>query len=175
MKTLYLDIFSGISGDMLIGALIDLGADARRLERGLKKLKLHGYHLHVAHKQKSGIEGVKFDVHLARAHEHDHDHEHGHAHAHEHHHDDSRTFAEIKKLISRSQLSPWVKRKSVAVFHRIADAEGKIHGMPPARVHFHEVGAVDSIVDIVGACIALEMLGKLRVQSAPVVEGVGWV
>lgn len=173
IKTLYLDIFSGISGDMLIGALIDLGVDARRLERELKKLKLSGYHLHVARKQKSGIEGVKFDVHLADAHEHDHGH-HDH-HEHEPHHDDSRTFTEIKKLIGKSRLSPWVKRKSVAVFQRIADAEGKIHGMPPERVHFHEVGAVDSIVDIVGACIALEMLGKPRVLSAPVVEGVGWV
>jgi len=179
MKTLYLDIFSGISGDMLIGALIDLGVDACRLERELKKLKLHGYHLHVARKQKSGIAGVKFDVHLTEAHE--HGHEHGTHHAsrithHEHHHpDDSRTFAEIKRLIGKSQLSSWVKRKSVAVFERIAVAEGKIHGLPPARVHFHEVGAVDSIVDIVGACIALEMLGKPRVLSAPVVEGVGWV
>ena len=75
MKTLYLDIFSGISGDMLIGALIDLGADARKLERELKKLKLDGYHLHVARQQKSGIAGVKFDVHLADAHEHHHEHE----------------------------------------------------------------------------------------------------
>jgi hypothetical protein len=193
MKTLYLDIFSGISGDMLLGALIDLGVDPHKLERELKKLKLDGYHLHVSRKQKSGIEGVKFDVHLVDAHEHhdghehqhdDHDHghhHHGHDHhhehdeEHEHHHDDSRTFAEIKKLITRSKLSPWVKKKSVAVFQRIAEAEGKIHGMPPEKVHFHEVGAVDSIVDIVGTGIALEMLGKPHVLAAPVVEGVGWV
>jgi len=172
MKTLYLDIFSGISGDMFIGALIDLGVDARRLQRELKKLKLHGYHLHVARKQKSGIEGVKFDVHLADAHKHDHGHHH---HDHEHLHDDSRDFTEIKKLIGKSKLSPWIKKKSLAVFQRIAMAEGNIHGMPPAKVHFHEVGAVDSIVDIVGACIAMEMLGKPRVLSAPVTEGVGWV
>jgi hypothetical protein len=189
MKTLYLDIFSGISGDMFIGALIDLGVDDRKLERELKKLKLGGYHLHVARQQKSGIAGVKFDVHLADAHEHHHDHEPHHASAgpklpgeggprfthHEHHHDGSRTFAEIKKLIGRSQLSAWVKKKSVAVFQRIAEAEGKIHGRPPEQVHFHEVGAVDSIVDIVGACIALELLGKPRVLAAPVVEGTGWV
>src|SRR5882757_9584497 len=106
MKTLYLDIFSGISGDMLIGAMIDLGVDPRRLERELKKLKLDGYHIHVARKQKSGIEGVKFDVHLADAHDHEHHHGHDddhHHHEHEHHHDDSRTFSEIKKLISRSK------------------------------------------------------------------------
>jgi uncharacterized protein (TIGR00299 family) protein len=72
-------------------------------------------------------------------------------------------------------LSAWVKKKSVAVFQRIAEAEGKIHGLPPGKVHFHEVGAVDSIVDIVGACIALELLGKPRVLAAPVVEGTGWV
>jgi len=198
MKTLYLDIFSGISGDMFIGALIDLGADARKLERELQKLKLDGYHLHVTRKQKSGIEGVKFDVHLTDA----CDHHHGHHHDHErvrssgfsrpeppkggtpndhepehdhHHHDENRTFAEIKKLISQSKLSPWVKKKSGAVFQRLAEAEGKIHGLPPEKVHFHEVGAVDSIVDIVGACIALEMLGKPRVLAAPVIEGTGWV
>jgi uncharacterized protein (TIGR00299 family) protein len=180
MKTLYLDIFSGISGDMFIGALIDLAADARQLERELKKLKLGGYHLHVTRQQKSGIEGVKFDVHLADAHEHHHGYHPEHSHDHHpehdhHHHDENRTFAEIKKLIVKSKLSAWVKKKSVAVFQRIAEAEGKIHGLPPGKVHFHEVGAVDSIVDIVGACIALELLGKPRVLAAPVVEGTGWV
>jgi uncharacterized protein (TIGR00299 family) protein len=192
MKTLYLDIFSGISGDMFVGALLDLGVDARRLERELKKLKLDGYHLHVARGQKSGIAGVKFDVHLAPDHEHHHDHgrEHEHPHAtrntqharhhhgeHDHgpHHHDQRTFADIKKLISQSELSAWVKQKSIAVFRRIAEAEGKIHGLPPEKVHFHEVGAVDSIVDIVGACLALEMLGKPRVLASPVVEGTGWI
>jgi hypothetical protein len=180
MKTLYLDIFSGISGDMFIGALIDLGVDARQLERELKKLKLGGYHLHVARKQTSGIAGVKFDVHLTDAHEHHHghhpDHSHDHHHGHDrHHHDENRTFAEIKKLVAKSKLSAWVKKKSVAVFQRLAEAEGKIHGLPPVKVHFHEVGAVDSIVDIVGACIALEMLGKPRVLAAPVIEGTGWV
>ena len=159
--TLYLDIFSGISGDMFIGALIDLGVDARKLERELKKLKLGGFHLRVARKQKSGIEGVKFDAHLTG----------GRASSR----DGKRTFTQIKKLIVRSKLSPWVKKKSVSVFQRIAGAEGKIHGLPPERVHFHEVGAVDSTLDIVGACIALEMLGKPRVLAAPVVEGIGWV
>jgi len=196
MKTLYLDIFSGISGDMFIGALIDLGVDAHKLERELGKLKLNGYHLHVARQHKSAIEGVKFDVHLA--HPHRHEHEPGHAHAHPHHHgeqdhghdhshsqkhhehdehghDEQRSFTEIKHLISQSKLSPWVKKKAVAVFQRIAEAEGKIHGLPPAQVHFHEVGAVDSIVDIVGAAIGLEMLGKPRVVASPVVEGTGWV
>ena len=103
-----------------------------------------------------------------------HEHHHGHAHE-EHDHDDQRNFAEIKQLISRSKLSAWVKQKSIAVFQRIAEAEGKIHGLPPDEVHFHEVGAVDSIVDIVGAAIALELLGKPRVFASPVVEGTGWI
>jgi hypothetical protein len=157
MKTLYLDLSSGVSGDMFVGALIDLGADAHRLERELKKLKLDDYHLHIARRQKSGVEGVKFNVHY------------------DHHHDTSRNFAEIKQLIFRSRLSNWVKKKSIAVFQRIAEAEGKIHGLLPAKVHFHEVGAVDSIVDIVGACVALEMLGKPRVLASPVIEGTGWI
>src|ERR1035437_546858 len=95
MKTLYLDIFSGIAGDMFIAALLDLGVDAQKLERELKKLKLDGYHLHIARGQKSAIAGVKFDVHLAHDHDHHHDHHeaHGHdesacgLHFHEHDHD----------------------------------------------------------------------------------------
>lgn len=235
MKTLYLDIFSGISGDMFIGALLDLGVDFHELEHELGKLKLEGYHLHSARKQKSQIEGVKFDVHLAHEHDHDHvhshekgreheeehahehihsdgtkhshahdheehDHDHGHSHEHahadgtrhshahqhehgdhahdhdaEHEHQHGRNFSEIKKLIGDSGLTKWVKEKSIAVFQRIAVAEGKIHGMPPEQVHFHEVGAVDSIVDIVGACVAVELLGKPRLLASGVVEGTGWI
>lgn len=191
MKTLYLDIFSGISGDMFIGALIDLGVDPHKLARELEKLKLDGFHLHIAEAEKSGIAGIKFDVHLDSEHhhhhhdecEHEHHHEHHeHAHGHHHHdephdhsHDDSRNFADITKLITKSKLSPWVKKKAVAVFQRVADAEGKIHGKPANEVHFHEVGAVDSIVDIVGACVGLELLGKPRVIAAPVTEGTGWI
>ena len=178
MKTLYLDLFSGISGDMFVGALIDLGVDPRELEQELKGLRLVGWRLRVFREQKSGIAGTRFEVQVdagraARA------GRRGHAHAHPSPHDhppgDSRHFAEIKRLISHSRLSRWVKKKSVAAFERIAEAEGKIHGLPPARVHFHEVGAVDSIVDIVGACLALERLGKPRVLASPVLEGTGWI
>ncbi|HTQ30888.1 MAG TPA: nickel pincer cofactor biosynthesis protein LarC [Opitutaceae bacterium] len=191
MNILYLDIFSGISGDMFIGALLDLGVDARKLERELKKLKLDGYRLYIARRQNGGIGGVKFDVLLPGAPEPDHDHDdahdhhhppgrehrHGHDHHdhHRHHHDGSRNFADIAEMINRSKLSAWVKKKSIAVFRRIAEAEGKVHGLPPDKVHFHEVGAVDSIVDIVGACAALELLGRPRVLAAPVVEGTGWI
>lgn len=194
MKTLYLDLFSGISGDMFLGALIDLGVDAEALERELAKLGVRGYHLHVARREKAGIAGVKFDVHLDAEHAHEHDHDHPHAHhdhgplavlkatfqpgavpAHSHPHAAHRTYAEIRDLIQRSALSEWVKQKAVAVFHRIAVAEGKIHGQPPEQVHFHEVGAVDSIVDIVGACIALDLLGRPRVRAGSVQEGTGSV
>lgn len=179
---LHLDIFSGISGDMFIGALLDLGVDFRELERELSKLRLGGYHLHAARRHKSSIEGVKFDVHLdgeghgdGHVHEHGHAHEHEHGHVHEHGHGHQRTFAIIRQLIETSALSDWVKAKAIAVFHRVAVAEGKVHGLPPESVHFHEVGAVDSIVDIVGAAICLERLGRPRVTSGPVVEGTGFV
>lgn len=196
MKTLYLDVFSGLSGDMFIGALLDLGVDFRQLEYGLAKLNLDGYRLEHRRAAKCGIEGVKFDVLLTAecGHEHSHDegpdyHAHSHSHSHGpgdhahshgpgdsgHSHDGSRNFHQIKELIRASALSDWVKEKSIAVFQRIAVAEGKIHGMPPEQVHFHEVGAVDSIVDIVGGCLALELLGKPRVLSSVVVEGTGWV
>ena len=196
MKTLYLDVFSGLSGDMFIGALLDLGADFRQLEYGLAKLNLDGYSLAHRRAAKCGIEGVKFDVLLTEAatppandgpdyHAHSHAHSHGpgdHAHSHSHgpgevahSHDGSRNFHQIKALIRASALSDWVKEKSIAVFQRIAVAEGKIHGMPPEQVHFHEVGAVDSIVDIVGGCVGLELLGCPRVFASAVVEGTGWV
>lgn len=191
MKTLYLDIFSGISGDMFLGALVDLGVSALDFKRELARLPLAGYELQVERRHKSSIEGVKFDVLLTGGqehdhdHAHDHDHVHDHEHAHSHDHDQSgardhshagnRNFAQIIALIRASTLSPWVQEKSLAVFRRVAVAEGKIHGLPPEEVHFHEVGAVDSIVDIVAACIGLELLGRPRVLAAPVVEGTGWV
>jgi hypothetical protein len=176
MKTLYLDLFSGISGDMFIAALIYLGVDGRQLEQELKKLRLDGYHLHVTRGRKASLEGVKFDVHLADDHDHaGQPHAHTHSHPHNHAHPHGRTFAQIRQLITESGLSDWVKQKAVAVFERLAVAEGRVHGLPPEQVNFHEVGAVDSIVDIVGACIALEMLGKPRVLASPVVEGTGWI
>lgn len=234
MNTLYLDIFSGISGDMFLGAMLDLGVDLAQLRTELAKLGLEGYQLHVTRAQRSGIEGVKFDVRLdseppaapddvpEHEHEHDHDHDHDHDHRrdhqhsqrhphgyapvyvdpltagdtdddqdpdhdhaqrHDHSHDhdhahgpaESRDFAQIQRMIDESQLSTWVRERAIAVFRRIAVAEGKIHGHPPEQVHFHEVGAVDSIVDIVGACIALELLNRPRVLAASVVEGTGWV
>jgi pyridinium-3,5-bisthiocarboxylic acid mononucleotide nickel chelatase len=216
MRTLYLDLLSGISGDMFLGALIDVGLDFKQLQEELRKLPLQGYHLHCGRGRKALIDGVKIDVHVHADHEREHlhddstHHRHNHAHhgeshghpEHEHHHhrhehepdapaqhshvDDpvhdrehgageTRDFKQIRNLIQGSGLSVWVKDRAVAVFHRIAVAEGKVHGLPPDQVHFHEVGAVDSIVDIVGACIGLEQLGKPRVLASAVTEGIGWV
>lgn len=196
MKTVYLDIFSGISGDMFIGAMLDLGVPFEALERELDKLELGEFHVHATRKHKASIEGVKFDVH-AHAHgpeHHHHGHDHGHAHdhpheRHDHDHGDEhefdyeaedehahgRNFAEIRTLIRESSLSAWAKEKAIAVFERIARAEGKIHGQAPEQVHFHEVGAVDSIVDIAGAAICLELLGKPRIFAASVTEGTGFI
>ncbi len=126
-------------------------------------------HSHAGHDHEHGDHG----------HTHDHEHSHGgQVHSHEHEHKPrghGRNFSEIKQLITASGLSEWVKDRAVKVFERVAVAEGKIHGQPPAEVHFHEVGAVDSIVDIVGGCIALEMLGRPRVLAGAAVEGTGWI
>src|SRR5262245_45623076 len=138
MKTLYLDLFSGISGDMFIGALIDLGVDSRALEHELEKLDVGGYHLHIGKATKGTISGTKFNVHVTRngsehthghdrvASDHDHDHGHTHAHAHGHSHEHSHThaadhshdeehshatFGEIREVIQHSGLSDWVKTR----------------------------------------------------------------
>ena len=189
MRTLFFDCFSGFSGDMAVGALVDLGVDPAHLAAELDKLGLGAeFHVHFSRQMRCGIEAVKFDVHLsghthATGHghsdlhgEHEHAHHHGEpAHEHEHEHEHGRGFAEIRSLIEGSALSPFVRERSVATFRRIAVAEGKIHGLPPDEVHFHEVGAVDSIVDIVGFCVALEALGAPRVIASPLVEGSGFI
>jgi hypothetical protein len=169
VKTLYLDVFSGLSGDMFLGAMLDLGLGLDHLERELAKLGVEGYHLHASRAKRFQIEGTKFDVHLGRPHEHEHQHQHEPEHEH------ARAYSDIRQLIARSGLSEWAKTKATAVFERLAVAEGKIHGQPAAQVHFHEVGAVDSIVDIVGACVALEFFGRPRVLASALVDGSGWM
>lgn len=172
MKTLYLDLTCGIAGDMFVAALIGLGVDGVLLESELKKLKLDGYHIHISHRQKALVACVKFDVHVSPGHTHDAGH-HGHRHPRRAR-GRQRNFTEIKQLITDSALSAWVKQKSIAVYRRIAEAEARVHGHPPEEVHFHEVGAVDSIVDIISATIALELLDKPRLTTSPVIDGTGW-
>jgi pyridinium-3,5-bisthiocarboxylic acid mononucleotide nickel chelatase len=166
-KILFLEPFSGISGDMFLAALLDLGIDLARLEQKLRLLPLTGYAVSMSRCSRAGIQAVKFDVHIsgAEGHEHHHPHE-GHDHAH-------RCFREIRAMIEASGFSAWSTRKAVEAFRRLAEAEGKIHNQNPEDVHFHEVGAVDSIVDIVGAVLAVEELQPVRLLSAPVNVGQG--
>ncbi len=199
MRTLYLDCFAGASGDMFIGALLDCGLDFELLKAELAKLGVEGYELSLTRVDRSGINSAKFDVHLKdeihhhhdHSHEH-HDHQHPHDHSHGHHHDhsheanpassiqhptshshDHRSLSTIKHIISSSALPASVKERALNIFQRIGEAESKIHGIPIETVHFHEVGAVDSIVDIIGACIGLEALKIEQIISAPLHVGSG--
>lgn len=171
MKTLYLDCFAGASGDMFIGALLDCGLDFELLKRELAKLGVDQYELSLTRVDRSGISAAKFDVHLhGESHSHSHEHDHHHAHEHRHSH---RPLSEIRRLIAASALSEQVRARAQAIFERIGEAEAKIHGIPVEQVYFHEVGAIDSIVDIVGACIGLEALQIERIISSPLHVGSG--
>ncbi len=155
-RILYLDCFSGISGDMTVGALCDLGIDPARLEEELGRLSLGEAQFHFERQSRRGISGMKFNVHAA---------EHGHG----------RSCREIRELVGGSGLSELVRQRALAIFERIALAEAKIHGVPLETVGFHEVGAIDSIADVVGACLGLEELGWPRVIVSRLREGRGWI
>jgi pyridinium-3,5-bisthiocarboxylic acid mononucleotide nickel chelatase len=172
-RTLYLDCFAGASGDMLVGAMLDSGLDFELLRSALLKLGVEGYELSLGRVDRSGISAAKFDVHLAgepHSHEHHHNHEHSHGHRRQSHH---RSLSEIKRIISSSNLSELVKQRAQAIFQRIGEAEAKIHNVQIETVHFHEVGAIDSIVDIVGACVAFDALKIERIISSPLHVGSG--
>ena len=231
MSTLYLEPFSGLSGDMLNALLLDLGADRKHLEESLKTISLDGYHLHVDRIAKSSIWGTDFDVHMEHGekdhgiagdfdhhhhdhehhhhHDHDHEHEHAHSHAHEehthehshehdhdhhhehehthdghshehrhshhHHHGEVRGLKEIEAIILSSGVSDFVKEKSLEVFRDIAQAEANVHQMPVEEIHFHEVGATDSIIDIMSFFILWETLDIDAVYSTAVTEGSGTI
>jgi uncharacterized protein (TIGR00299 family) protein len=172
VNTLYLDLVGGISGDMFLGALLDLGIALPTLEHALRSLPIAGWQVHAEPGEKLGLRGTRLEVRLVgHADPHQTD-EHAHAHDHAVRH---RTFQDIETLIAASALCDWVKTTSTAVFRRLAVAEGKIHGRAPEQVHFHEVGAVDSVIDIVGACVALDWLGRPRLYASAVVDGTGWL
>lgn len=207
-RILYYDCTAGISGDMHLGAMIDLGVPAGYLDQELRKLGVAGWTLRTTRDARRGICGTRADVLLDPDAEHDHaphSHPHGHAHAHDdahpphshahepahdshpHHHPhahepehhghahEHRPHREIVALIERSGLTAGAKRRARAIFARLAEAEAKIHGMRIDDVLFHEVGAIDSIVDIVGAAIALDWLQPDRVLASPVELGGGFV
>jgi pyridinium-3,5-bisthiocarboxylic acid mononucleotide nickel chelatase len=145
---IYVDCFSGISGDMLLGALLDAGLPLEALEAGLAKLDLGGYHLDVQTKHSYGIAGTRLDVRVDEAVQ------------------PERRLAEILALLERSDLPAWVRAGAEAVFRRLGEAEAKIHATTVDAVHFHEVGGVDSIVDIVGGLIGLHALGVTRIHAS---------
>ena len=222
---LYFDINSGISGDMTIASLLDLGVDQDKFLKELNKLNLEGYEIEISTVQKNGITASDFKVileaeshpdhleaedseveenkHHAHQHEggcngcgnhdhadpshshHEHDpsqekHSHDHSHKDEHSHSQSsghvhRNFSDIKNLINQSGLNQKVKDLSIDIFAKVAEAEAKVHNKDINEVHFHEVGAVDSIVDIVGAAILIDLLNPDHIYASPVSLGTGFV
>lgn len=209
-KTLYLDCSSGISGDMTVAALLDLGASEQRLREALSTLPAHGFDVAVTRVRKSGLDACDFDVRLDAAHEnhdhdmawlyghldasdheheHDHDHEHAHVHEHEHehsaehdhahehhhHHHEHRSLADVCAIIDASAMSERAKELAHAVFGKLAEAEAKAHGATPETVMFHEVGAIDSIVDICSVAICLDDLDVTEVIVPSLAEGHGTI
>ena len=212
-KTLYLECYSGISGDMTVAALLDLGADRSVLDRVLKSLKVSGFETKISRVVKSGIDACDFDVVLDKDHEnHDHDmeylhghhhkghennhfydhnhahedeaehfhnHEHNHAHgagsAQDHHHHEHRGIKEITYIIEHSAMTENAKKIALCIFEILAEAESKAHNVPVDQVHFHEVGAVDSIVDIVSVAVCLDDLDITEVIVPVLCEGRGTV
>ena len=156
MKIAYFDAFSGISGDMVIGALLDLGVSLDLLKAAFAKLPLDGYTLHQSERVQSGIRAVKFDVEVTtKQHE--------------------RSFHSIAEMLNASTLSMVVKTTTLKIFTRLAEAEAHVHNTAVEDVHFHEVGAVDSILDIVGAAVGFEALGIQAQYTSPLPMGSGFV
>jgi len=155
-ETAYLDAFSGLSGDMLLGALLDAGLDLGELEQALASLKLGGYRLATQRRVVSGISAVKFEVELFEP-------------------QPERKLGEIRGIIEASELTAAVKETAVAAFAALAEAEAKVHRTSPEQVHFHEVGAVDSIIDIVGAAWGLARLEIHQLLVSPLPMGGGFV
>ncbi len=192
MANYHLDCSSGIAGDMFLGACLDLGMPVEVLSDVVTRLSLSGVSVEARKASRGGFEGTRFRVlehgrplegpdpeevgHEHHQHEHGHNHgqEHGHHHGH-HHHGQTRGLAEIRGMIQGSALSGAVKERAMRLFQRLGEAEAKAHGMPIERVHFHEVGAIDSIVDLVGAAAAIEYLAPERLTCGPVNLGSGRV
>ncbi|HEX8175217.1 MAG TPA: nickel pincer cofactor biosynthesis protein LarC [Pyrinomonadaceae bacterium] len=156
MRTLYFDCFAGASGDMILGALVGAGVDERLLMEQLSLLNVKGYEIEFGQVDRSGISCMKASVRVP--------HEHAHRH-----------LGDILKIIYESGLSDSVKERAALIFSRLAEAEARVHNMPVERIHFHEVGAMDAILDVVGACIGFEALGIERFVSSALHVGSGMV
>ncbi|WP_238882508.1 nickel pincer cofactor biosynthesis protein LarC [Clostridium sp. YIM B02551] len=193
MRVLYYDCFCGISGDMNLAALIDLGVPREYLIKEISKLGLDSeYEIKFETSAKKGITGTRVDVilknehthheHLEEQHNHSHIHEHGHTHDHNHEHINKiahehqhRNLKDIEEIINSSTLDNNIKKMSIEMFMKVAVAEAKVHGKSLDEVHFHEVGATDSIVDIVGAAIAIDYLKVDKIMASTVQVGGGFV
>ncbi|GAB6179837.1 hypothetical protein JCM14036_11560 [Desulfotomaculum defluvii] len=155
MSIIYFDCFSGISGDMIIGALLDAGLPFAELEQELAKLNLTNFQIKSEKVVKKGVSATKFSVSTDEHHPHRH-------------------LGDIRKIVQESGLEEPIKETVLQIFGRLAEAEGKIHGVNPEKIHFHEVGAVDAIVDIVGAVVGLHKMNITRVFASPLNIGGGW-
>lgn len=199
-KTLYLECASGISGDMTVAALLDLGADKAALLAALQSLPLTGYEVHISRVKKAGLDVCDFDVQLSEEnHDHDMTYLHGHSHGQEHFQEEEeahgqghfregteahghghashmhRGMREIRDIINAGQLTEGARALALRIFEILAEAEARAHGVPADEVHFHEVGAVDSIVDIVAAAFCFDNLGITEVVIESLSEGQGTV
>ncbi|MGB9664502.1 MAG: nickel pincer cofactor biosynthesis protein LarC [Ignavibacteria bacterium] len=184
MKVAFLDTFSGLSGDMMIGALISAGLPFEYLKSELEKLNLSEYELSISTVTKKSITAKKFDVIILSEDRHQHKNEHHHnkksevnhlSKTHHHHHHESKTYSDIVELIESSSLNMNVKKISKKIFTTIGEAEAKIHNVKLEEVHFHEIGAIDSIVDIVGCAIGLDYFNIEKVYTSVVPLGRGFV
>lgn len=189
----YFQPFNGCSGDMTLGSLVDAGLSLDELRKGLLGLDLDGYSIEEEKVLRGAFQCTRIRIVVdgdeqldqkAQNHQHSHQHSHEHSHSHSHSHADNtagsadsahRSLSTITSLIEASQLPGPVVKNAKAVFARLGEVEAAVHGVDIEDVHFHEVGAVDSIVDIVGSCLALELLGIEEVYCAPVTVGTGFV
>lgn len=165
MKTLYFDCSSGISGNMTLGALLEIVGDTSYFLEELKKLQLDGYQIKISKKVKNGITGTYVDVLLEEEHHHSPIH-----HNHEH-----RNLKEIFTIIDNSQIEKTSKALAKKIFYRVAEAESKVHGKPIEQIHFHEVGAIDSIIDIVGTAILIQKIHPEKIIASVVNDGYGFI
>ena len=156
MRTLYFDCFAGISGDMTLGALVAAGADPRELTERLAGLGVEGWELSFEKVDRSGIGATRAVVRTEEQHHHRH-------------------LSDIERIIDNSRLGDGVKGRAREIFKRLAEAEARVHDVPVERIHFHEVGALDAIVDVVGACVCFELLGAERFLCSPLHVGSGMV
>lgn len=188
MKVAFLDTFSGLSGDMMIGALISAGLPFEYLKSELKKLNISEYELSVSTVQRKSISAIKFDVkilgenlhhheteHHHNNYNHHHKEEHHHGKDHHHHYHKSRSYSDIVELINSSSLNKNIKDISTKIFRIIGEAEAKIHNVKLEDVHFHEIGAIDSIVDIVGCAIGFDYFSIEKVYTSFVPLGRGFI